>query len=61
MALLFSREKQFTSLYLPVRCNSILFIFLSDFEALNRLLADYVRLVVLLILFVQSLLNTISF
>ncbi len=61
MAFFFSREKYATSLYLPIRCNSVLFIFLSDFETLNRLFADYVRLVVLLILFVQFIMNTIPF
>lgn len=61
MAFFFSREKYSASLYLPIRCNSVLFIFLSDFETLNRLFADYVRLVVLLILFVQFILNTIPF
>lgn len=61
MAFFFSREKYFTSLYLPIRCNSVLFIFLSDFETLNRLFANYVRLVVLLSLFVQFILNTIPF
>lgn len=61
MAFFFSREKYSVSLYLPIRCNSVLFIFLSDFETLNRLFADYVRLVVLLILFVQFILNTIPF
>lgn len=61
MAFFFSREKHSTSLYLLIRFNSVLFIFLSDFETLNRLFADYVRLVVLLILFVQPILNTIPF
>lgn len=61
MAFFFSREKHSTSLYLLIRCNSVLFIFLSDFETLNRLFADYARLVVLLILFVQFILNTIPF
>lgn len=60
MAFLFSRENLFTSLYLLKRL-SVLFIFLSDFEALNRQFADYVRLVLLIILFIQSVLNSILF
>ncbi len=60
MAFLFSRENLFTSLYLFKRL-SVLFIFLSDFEALNRQFADYVRLVLLIILFIQSVLNSILF